>query len=95
MAAMPTTMVIDDAEVVIVTSVQLNWLSRMLAEFDARPSTEAFLLDSDRQPSSRRATRWRTRVGSNRRAEFPLQLRSRPRTAAPWQATGLNGRTAS
>lgn len=92
MAAIPTTMVNDDVEVVIVTSVQLNWLSRMLAEFDARPSTEAFLFDSTGTVIAASDAR-EDQVGSRPPSEFPLHL-VLGQDSGTLAGTGLNGRTA-
>lgn len=90
MAAMPTTMINDDIEVVIVTSVQLNWLGRMLADFNARPSTEAFLFDSTGTVIAASDGR-DSRVGSKPPSEFPLHL-ILDKDSGTLAGTGLNGR---
>lgn len=43
--AIPTTFVDDKVETVIITSIDINWINRVLTESNARLGTKAFLID--------------------------------------------------
>lgn len=91
MAAMPSSLVDDNIEVVIVTSVQLNWLSRLLVEFQARPGTNAFLLDSSGTVIGGTGATERF-VGARPPAAFPLH-KILHEDSGSVSASGLDGRT--
>lgn len=91
MAAMPTAVVDADVEVVIVTSVQLNWLSRLLVEFQARPGTNAFLLDSAGTVIGGTGETERF-VGNKPPSAFPLQ-KILQEDSGSISAPGLGGRS--
>lgn len=91
MGALSTSMIDDSVEVVIVTSVQLNWLSRLLAEFHARPGTKAFLLDSNGTVIGASSDSER-RIGSNPAPEFPMK-KILSEDFGTMSGPGLDGRT--